>query len=141
MRQITLTLSVRSISYQCTTCSSCYQLTQYFRRLHGFVECEVSHVRVLSVCLLFYYFVSAAGCHCFDLDFRNFSHSRWLSSNRGEGVPLSRFPSSKTLTSSKILSENNTQISVTIEICITIDFAPLKKIPGRKPAHLNNSRR
>ena len=34
----------------------------------------------------------------------------------------------------KIWSENNRKLSVTNEICMTIDFAPsAKKIPGRKP--------
>ena len=28
----------------------------------------MSYVRTLTICLLLVYFVSAAGCHCFDLD-------------------------------------------------------------------------
>ena len=32
----------------------------------------------------------------------------------------------------ELWSENN--ISITIEICMSIDFAPSEKIPGRKPA-------
>ena len=47
----------------------------------------------------------------------------WLSSTGG-GAPL------KTFALPGIWSENN---RITIEICITIDFAPLEKIPRRKP--------
>ena len=38
----------------------------------------------------------------------------------------------------EIWSENNRKISITKEICITIDFAPLEKIPGRKPDLAHN---
>ena len=46
--------------------------------------------------------------------------------------PWSSLPPSET-PPSKILSENNRKISITIEINITVDFAPLWKNPGRNP--------
>ena len=33
----------------------------------------------------------------------------------------------------EIWSENNRKISITKEICITIDFDSLKNVPGRRP--------
>ena len=46
----------------------------FFYPLLGIVEFLVllsgmSYVRTLTTCLLLVYFVSAAGCHCFDLDY------------------------------------------------------------------------
>ena len=39
----------------------------YYLDLSTFiVESGVSYIRVLTICLLLVYFVSAAGCHCFD---------------------------------------------------------------------------
>ena len=54
---------------------------------------------------------------------------------QGEGgsPPPAVFSPSETFAPPKIWSENNRKISTTKEICITIDFAPLEKIPGRKP--------
>ena len=43
------------------------------------------------------------------------------------GAPLRQFAPPE------IWSENNRKISITKEICITIDFAPLEKMHGRKP--------
>ena len=60
--------------------------------------------------------------------------------HRGEGqgsAPLKQFSHFRNFCPPpEIWSENNRKISITIEICITIDFAPLKKIPGRKPGYM-----
>ena len=48
----------------------------------------------------------------------------------GGGHPPEAVPPLKTFPLPGIWPENN---RITIEICITIDFAPLKKIPRRKP--------
>ena len=42
-------------------------------------------------------------------------------------------PPRRLLPPPEIWSENNRKITVTKEICITIDFAPPEKIPRRKP--------
>ena len=40
----------------------------YYLDLSNFIlESGLSYFRVLTICLLLVYFVSAAGCHCFDL--------------------------------------------------------------------------
>ena len=55
----------------------------------------------------------------------------------GKGAPPEAVcPSLGDFCPPEIWSENNRQISITKEICITIDFAPPEKIPGRKPAFL-----
>ena len=56
---------------------------------------------------------------------------------QGERPVLRQFPPPppETFAPPEIWSENNRNISITKEICITIDFAPLKKISGRIPAN------
>ena len=50
----------------------------------------------------------------------------------GGGQHLRQFAPPKTFAPPEIWSENN---SITVEICMTIDFAlPLKTVPRRKPA-------
>ena len=40
----------------------------YYLNLSNFIlESGLSYFRILTICLLLVYFVSAAGCHCFDL--------------------------------------------------------------------------
>ena len=48
----------------------------------------------------------------------------------GQGAPPEAVCPLQTLLPPEIWSENN---SIAKEICITIDFAPPEKIPGRKP--------
>ena len=58
----------------------------------------------------------------------------WLSSTGAGGAPLRQFAPLGDFSSLEIWSENNRKISITKEICITIDFDPPEKIPRRKPA-------
>ena len=62
---------ITSISFQCAIHSLCYYLTKYFSKKLGFVELSntiwIAVFLFLLLCLLLVYFVSAAGCHCFDL--------------------------------------------------------------------------
>ena len=64
-------LVITSTSYRCTIHSLCYQLAKYFCKQLGFVELFpriwIAVFWFLSICLLLVYFVSAAGCYCFDL--------------------------------------------------------------------------
>ena len=62
----------------------------------------------------------------------------WLSSTGGQGAPPKAVPPPLRLLLPEIWSENNRKISITKEICITIDFAPPEKIPGRNPEHHHN---
>ena len=64
----------------------------------------------------------------------------WLSSIRGAGGPLSDavpFLPLRILRPLKVLSENNRKICITIEICITIDFAPPPETKSWKKARVN----
>ena len=63
---------ITSISYRCTIhicvinspCNFTYNLDCQI--LFYNLDCHTAYVRVLTICLLLVYFVSAAGCHCFD---------------------------------------------------------------------------
>ena len=61
---------ITSISYRCAIHSQCYLLAKYFVNnldLSNFLlESALPYFLFLSFCLLLVYFVSAAGCHCFD---------------------------------------------------------------------------
>ena len=51
----------------CVISSPC-TFTYYLDLSIFILESGLSYVRVLTICLLLVYFVSAAGCHCFDFN-------------------------------------------------------------------------
>ena len=63
---------IASNNYRCTIHIACVihlpcTFTYYLDLSNFILESGLSYFRVLTICLLLIYFVSVAGCHCFDL--------------------------------------------------------------------------